>query len=985
MRQEITPHRWEKIERLFHAASERMGEDRASYLKNACDGDEELRKEVESLLSHGKTAEGWLGGDALKEVAKEVFSEPNGRSLEGEKLGPYQVLSSIGAGGMGEVYKARDTRLNRMVAIKVLPDQFANRSELRERFEREARTIASLNHPHICTLYDVGHQDGTDYLVLEYLEGETLAERLKKGPLPLEQVLQYAIEITDALDKAHRKGITHRDLKPGNIMLTKSGAKLLDFGLAKFQHEANAAEALSQRPTGLDSITGKGAIVGTLQYMAPEQIEGKPVDARTDIFAFGAVVYEMATGKRAFDGQSQASLIAKTLEVDPPPMTSIQSTTPPALDHLVKRCLAKDPGERWQSAKDICEQLRWLSESREEKHDPAIAAVVAQQRRAKKRLVWAGVVVAALVATRLAFFVYSRVTLPSPGVRVVRFAVALPPAQQLSVLSGSEPHAIALSPDGTQLAYVARQNGVTQIFLRALNSLESKPLPGTEEGSTPFFSPDSQWLGFVGGYGKLKKVSIDGGPAVDLCDVDSRLVFGASWGSQGSIVFGYVGGLRQVPESGGSPKQLTTVPGTSSGTSDHMWPEFLPGGKAVLFVRGVAADPRISVVSIETGGQRDLIAGKDPVYSPTGHLLYSQGGTLMAAPFDLQRLAVTGTGVPVAEGILQRTPDVFQPPAADYSISATGSLAFVPGVATAAPLKLTWVSRSGAEQPLPAPAHIYLHPRLSPDGQRIAVGITEKESQVWLYDIAQGTLSRFTFEGSNNLTPFWTRDGQRIVFISNKEGPRNIFSKLADGSGGLERLTTSENLDIPGSFSPDGQVLAFAEIDPHTGYDIWTLRLKGSSAETEQSRKPQPFLKTSFNENVPQFSPDGHWLAYVSDESGRYEIYVVPYPGPGGKWQISTEGGREPLWNRNGRELFYRSGNKMMAVDINTRMGFSAGTPKMLFEGPYQSLSTSTPNYDVSADGQRFLMLKSTEQPAQINVVLNWFEELKQKVPSGTR
>jgi Tol biopolymer transport system component/predicted Ser/Thr protein kinase len=897
--------------------------------------------------------------------------------LPGRRLGPYEILSSVGAGGMGEVYRARDTRLNRTVAIKVLPTHLADRSELRERFEREARTIASLNHPHICTLFDIGQQDGVDYLVMEYLEGETLAQRLLKGSLPLEQVLRYAIEIADALDKAHRKGVTHRDLKPGNIMLTKTGTKLLDFGLAKLKQEVAPANVqLSELPTADDPLTANGTIVGTLQYMAPEQLEGKEVDARTDIFAFGAVVYEMATGKRAFEGKSQASVIAAILDYDPPPISSLQPMTPPALDRVVKKCVAKEPEKRWQAASDVCDELKWIAEGGSQV--TSVPTVPAKGIRALGRraiilslcIFLLGVAVASLATWNL-----KPTPEPVPR-RVSRLVVTLPPGQQLAGLNSGP--AVALSPDGTQLAYVAIRGGTQQIYLRAMDSLEVKPIPGTEGGVNPFFSPDGQWVGFFAG-NKLKKISVSGGAAVALGD--ASVPRGANWSSQGMIAFAStaVSALQQVSDAGGSPQPLTRF---GKGEVSHRWPEFLPGGKGVLFAAGPSGinfnNAEVAVQSVGTGERRNLIqGGTHPRYAPSGHLVYVQGGSLMAVPFDPQRLTAAGTAVPVVEGVLQ-SPTTG---AAQYSVSATGSLVYVSGGIQSAQSRLVWVSRNGAEQSLAAPAHAYMFPRLSPDGRRVSMGIAEQETQIWLYDLSRDTLTRLTFEGNANYAPVWTPDGKRIAFESFKEAPGNIFWQLADGSGGLERLTTSEYLHAPSSWSRDGRLLAFIEVNPSTGVDIWVLRMG--------DRKAQPFLRTQFNENSPWFSPDGRWLAYISDESGRNEIYVQPYPGPGGKWQISTDGGTEPVWNPNGRELFYRSGDRMMAVDIATQPGFSAGTPRMLFEGRYEPPPVPIVNYAVSPDGQRFLMVKPSEQaqatPTQINVVLNWFEELKQKVPTGKK
>ena len=889
----------------------------------------------------------------------------------GTRLGPYEILSAIGAGGMGEVYRAKDTRLDRIVAIKVLPAHLADRPELRERFEREAKTIASLNHPHICTLFDTGHQDGIDYLVMEYIEGETLAQRLTKGPLPLEQVLQYAIEIADALDKAHRKGITHRDLKPGNIMLAKSGTKLLDFGLAKLKQEAVPATPESQFPTMKSAITQDGTILGTLQYMAPEQLEAKEVDARTDIFAFGVVVYEMATGKKAFEGKSQASLMVAILEREPPAMSSLRPMTPPALDHIVKQCLAKDPEERWQSASDLRRELKWIAEGGAQLAE----SLTKTADRSRWLLRWTLIsgLVCLLVAAIAGLTVWNlKPASPRP---VTHTVITLPPGDQLAAVDSP---AIAISPDGTQLAYVALRAGTRQIYLRALDNLEAKPLSGTEGAGTPFFSPDGQWLGFYAADAtRLKKVSIAGGSAVTLAA--PPIVRGASWGNQRTIAFATINPsvLELVPDAGGTPQALTHL---EKGETDQGWPQFLPGSKAVLFAAGRGGDwasAQVAVQSIGTGVRRNLINGASmPSYASSGHLVYAQGGNLMAVPFDLQRLGVTGAAVPVIEGVLQSTSSG----AAQYSFSATGSLVYVSGAVQTMQSRLVWVSRKGVEQPLATPAHGYKLPRLSPDERRLAVTIDEQESQLWLYDLSRDTLTRLTFEGDDNFGPLWTPDSKRIAFRSNKEGPLNIFWQLADGSGGLERLTTSKSSNSPESWSPDGQLLSFTDTTP-TGNDIWVLNMR--------DRKAQPFIHTSGRTGGSSFSPDGHWLAFVSEESGRDEIYVQPYPGPGGRYEISTEGGTEPAWNRTGTELFYRSGDKMMAVDVSTQPSFSVGKPRMLFRGPYMPSVSASANYDVSADGQRFVMIKPIEQeqaaPTQINIVQNWFEELKQKVPTGKK
>jgi eukaryotic-like serine/threonine-protein kinase len=886
--------------------------------------------------------------------------------LPGKTVGPYQILSAIGAGGMGEVYKARDTRLDRTVAIKVLSAHLVDRADSRERFDREARTIASLNHPHICVLHDIGHQDGTHYLVMEYLEGETLAQRLAKGALSIQQVLQYAIEISDALDKAHRKGITHRDLKPGNIMLTKSGTKLLDFGLAKLRQDSKPDTPFSELPTVQGGETAEGTILGTLQYMAPEQVEARPVDARTDIFAFGAVVYEMTTGKKAFEGRSQASLIAKILEVDPAPIASLQPMTPPALDRLVKKCLAKEPEKRWQATSDLCDELKWIAEQGQGSQAATPASAGITKRGVRERLGWLVAAVAILVAVALSAAVFY-LRQPSAELKAVHFTVASPEKQSLPSI-GLGPNFFSVSPDGSKVAFAAVDAlGRRQLWLRDFDSPAAQPLPGTDDAWAPFWSPDSRFVAFTAG--SLKKVPATGGPAETIAASPGN--FGGTWNRDGVILFSTGPGspILRVPSAGGSPTPVTLID-VSQQAIDHNWPYFLPDGKHFLYLSDASGENTgIYVGSLDSKDTKLILkAPSSAIYAPPGYLLFSRAGTVFAQPFDADRLELKGDAVPIAEGV--------QFSAANgqvaVAVSTNGVLAYrlVP---TAAQNKLVWVDRKGTEQPLAAPLHAYRNPRLSPDGQRVAVTIDELGTQEWLLDTKRDTLTRLTFEGSYNGALAWMPDGKKVAFASDRAGQRNLFWQLADGSGGTERLATSDRQQVASSWSPDGQTLAFEQIDPGTGFDLMVYRL--------QDRKAEPFLQTRFNEIAPQFSPDGRWLAYVSDESGRNEVYVQPYPGPGGKWQISTEGGTEPVWVRNG-ELFYRNGDKMMAVGTHTKANFSADTPKVLFEGHYATYNTM-PAYDVTPDGQRFLLAKTAEQgPQEINVVLNWTEELKQKAPT---
>jgi Tol biopolymer transport system component len=882
----------------------------------------------------------------------------------GTHLGSYEVLAPIGSGGMGEVYQAHDTKLGRDVAIKVLPETFAHDPERLSRFQREAKMLASLNHPNIATIHGLEQSNGASYLVMELVPGETLQERIRRdGPVPVEEALGICRQLAEALEAAHEKGIIHRDLKPANVNVTPEGkVKVLDFGLAKAFAGDTADSNPSHSPTLSAVATMQGVIIGTAAYMSPEQARGKAVDKRADIWAFGCVLYELLTGKQAFQGETVTEILAAVLKGEPD-WQVLPGTTPSNIRALLRHCLQKDVNRRIRDAADV----------RIEIEDAIAAPSLGTTATAPANLGWRQAVVlglAVLVAAVVAGLAVWNLK-PSPPPRpVTRTVITLPPGEQLA---GLDQPAVALSPDGSHLAYVAIRGGIQQLYLRAMDSLEARPIPGTEGVTNPFFSPDGQWLGFFAS-GKLKKVLVTGGAAITL--VDAFLSRGASWGSQGMIAFAPTTNvaLQQVSDAGGTPQPLTRL---EKGEVSDRWPEFLPGGKALLFAANSSTNAQVAVQSVSTGQRRNLLqAGLNPRYAPSGHLVYAQAGTLMAVPFDPQRLTVTGAAVPVLEGVLQSNSG-----AAQYSLSATGSLVYVPGGVQPTQRRLVWVDRKGIEQPLPAPPHAYRFPRFSPDGQRVAVTIEEPEENVWIYDLARDTLTRLTFQGSVNLMGAWTPDGKRIAFDSNKEGPQNLFWQRADGSGGLERLTTSEYTQAPNSWSPDGQLLAFVEITPTTGYDIWVLRLS--------DRKAQPFLRTQFNESAPRFSPDGRWLVYVSNESGRFEVYVQPYPGPGGKWQISTDGGTEPVWNRNGRELFYRNADKMMAVDIATQPGFTVGKPRMLFEGQHVPTPTTFPNYDVTADGQRFLMLKASEQaqaaPTQINVVLNWFEELKQKVPPGKK
>ena len=878
----------------------------------------------------------------------------------GTRLGAYEIVALIGAGGMGEVYRARDTRLGRDVAIKVLPSQFAADADLRARFEREARTVSSLDHPHICPLYDVGEHDGIAYLVMPHLEGETLEQRLRNGALPIDQALQYGIEIADALDKAHRKGIVHRDLKPGNIMLTKSGATLLDFGLAKARPAAVAGN-LSMLPTTPPNLTAQGMLLGTFQYMAPEQLEGGEADARSDIFAFGAVLYEMVTGKRAFEGKSQASLISAIMSSTPAPLSALQPLSPPGLDRVVKKCLEKDPDERWQSAHDLEDELKWVAEG-----SAATAVAPAASRaghRSSARLAWAtvGVLSVALIAGAL-LWGRERWRATPDGADAIRFSATLPEGWVLARIQpgGGATAPLAVSPDGRQLAFVGLGPDRTRkIWIRALDSLTAVPLTGTEGGSAPFWSPDSRSIGFFAD-GSLKKIDAAGGPAITLCAVTRHM--GGTWGTSGVIVFATAPPepLQKVSASGGVPTPATRF---GKGETQHWRPSFLPDGRHFLYRSNTVGEKGPFYVASIDSTDSTLVLQADSsnaIYSQ-GHLLFLLGTTLMAQPFDPERLVLSGEPTPVAEPIQTQSPV----PIGMFSASANGVLAYRTGENSGT--DLVWFDRAGKVLSKLGEPALYLDLELSPDGRRLAVGVMDagpRGTDLWIFDIARNFRTRFTSDPAQELGARWTADGKDIAYYVEGKG---LFLKPSGGSGAERRLLEAAHNEYPDDWTADGRSLLFERDDAKTSWDLWVLPL-------ESGAKPYPFIQAPLRQEYGRFSPDGRWVAYRSTESGREEIYVVPFPGPGDKVQVSTNGGNFPRWRRDGKEIFYLRVDGMVvasAVD-GSAAAFRAGVETPLFDGNTVMLGNWP--YDVTADGQRFVVNSRLDDApvTPVTVVVNW-------------
>jgi Tol biopolymer transport system component len=889
----------------------------------------------------------------------------------GTKLGPYEIAAPLGAGGMGEVYRARDTRLGRDVAVKVLPQHLSANPEVRSRFEREARTVSSLNHPHICVLHDVGREADTDYLVMELVEGETLAQRLTRGALPAPEVLRLGVQIADALERAHRAGVVHRDLKPGNVMLTRAGAKLMDFGLARANAPlgpggSGASLAMTQSPTVAQPLTAEGTIVGTFQYMAPEQLEGKEADARSDLWALGCVLYEMATGKRAFEGKSQASLIGAIMNTEPPAASQVAPMTPPALDQLVRACLAKDPEERIQTAHDVKLQLQWIAEGGSR---AGLPAPMVARRRSTERLAWiaAGILLVATVGLGLAAFQIPRQT---AGVR----RVAILPPENANI--NDDEMLTAVSPDGAKVTFVATDStGVSQLWVRELAASEARPIPGTQQATLPFWSPDSRFIGFFAER-QLKKVDVSGKSVDILCDApDGR---GAAWSRRGVIVFAPVstGGLVRVAEGGGPVAPVTTLDSTR-GEKTHRFPSFLPDGVHFLYAALGGGDSiAVRMGSFDNRATRWVMNADGAArYAAPGHVLFARNGTLMVQAFRGDRVI----GQP---HVLGHGPNLStyagSPPA---STSANGVV--VQRHRSRPSIALAWLNRDGRRiGAVPTAAGPYTDMALSPDDDHAAVAVAEPQGggDIWTIELARGLSSRLSFDLPYAEKPLWSPDGKWVLFSSLGAGTRSLYRKLANGAGEAELVLQGRTpFTDPAEWSQDGRYFLIRDLDPKTGEDIWMIPQEGQ-------RKAEPLLHSRYHEEDPSLSPDGHWLAYRSNESGRAELYIQSFPTPEAKYRVSPDGagtgsrsnfGRA-FWRKDGRELIYVGGDgvTMLSLSIDTKHGLHVGTPTRLFGIPpacYGMAATS--------DLSRFLVLEqqSTKESASLQMIVDWPADLSER------
>jgi len=976
----MKPERWRQIEQLYHAALDREPDERAAFLAETCIDDSGLRREVEELLGYDGAAESFIKGNALafeaRRLGSEGLSQTQPQLIPGQVIGAYKILSLLGRGGMGVVYRARDERLRRDVAVKVLPASLANDADRLRRFEQEAHATSALNHPNILTIYDIGAHEGAPFIVAELLDGEELRTQLGQGALPARRALVYAQQITAGLAAAHEKGIVHRDLKPENLFITTDGrVKILDFGLAKLRPPQ--VDGVDTGAPTQNKITEPGVVMGTVGYMSPEQVRGQEADNRADIFSFGVILYEMLSGRRTFSGESAVEVMNSILKEDPPELGETDAKVSPALEKIVRRCLEKKPERRFQTASDLTFALEALSTpSNSRLETPAVETVNATTHRTgREKWLIGAIALSTLMAMGFAWAYFVRQ--PTADAPVVKFSI--PPPEKSSF------EHIAVSPNGRYLAFTAATSGKYQLWVRPLDSTEARPLAGTEGARQPFWSPDSRIIGFFADF-RLKKIDVAGGPVETLCEL--RMPLGGAWSRDGVILFGDGGlnRLSRISATGGKVTRATTLDGSRQETGNYA-PIFLPDGRHFIYgMDSIQKEARgIYLGSLDGTLKRKLLydytvikyvaAASGDTTGGSGWLLFGRDGALLAQPFDAGRLEFTGEEFTLLDSVGS---DPIYPINLTFSASDNGVLVFDPSL-NRHHRQYLWVDRRGQRiNSLDMPTS-YRPPVLSPDGKHFIVELVDRQAMqdLWLYDASGGNGTRFTFDPGGKGFPVWSPDGSRIVWTSNRDGIPNIYQKAASGAGEETLLLKSDHPIYPNDWSRDGRFIIYHQLDPKTNWDVWVLPMTGNGEV-----KPFHVVQTEANEREGTLSPDGRWLAYVSDVSGRNEVYVQSFPGGGGKRQVSTSGGFSPHWRGDGRELIYYAGDgKLMAAPVKSGESLEIGALFLLFEFRAGTLQNNSAPYAVTADGQRFLInaVVETEPNAPLTVWFNWAAGAKRK------